>query len=122
MNLKNNIKSKQIQTVRHNPDQDSCFYIGPSVNKAKVLELHKESLRQRNHSDDQSEPDDEGLLSSSENQNFVSTNGPPPYRQNESLLSGNMMQRDLVNSYVNLFISHFIHIHNSRCHLKLGFL
>ena len=25
MNLKNNIKSKQIQTVRHNPDKDSCF-------------------------------------------------------------------------------------------------
>ena len=24
MNLKNNIKSKQIQTVRHNPDKDSC--------------------------------------------------------------------------------------------------
>ena len=23
MNLKNNIKSKQIQTVRHNPDKDS---------------------------------------------------------------------------------------------------
>ena len=27
MNLKNNIKSKQIQTVRHNPDKDSCFKI-----------------------------------------------------------------------------------------------
>ena len=25
MNLKNNIKSKQIQTVRHNPDKDSCY-------------------------------------------------------------------------------------------------
>ena len=25
MNLKNNIKSKQMQTVRHNPDKDSCF-------------------------------------------------------------------------------------------------
>ena len=25
MNLKNNIKSKQIQTVRHNPDKDSCL-------------------------------------------------------------------------------------------------
>ena len=24
MNLKNNIKSKQMQTVRHNPDKDSC--------------------------------------------------------------------------------------------------
>ena len=27
MNLKNNIKSKQIQTVRHNPDKDSCYTI-----------------------------------------------------------------------------------------------
>ena len=26
MNLKNNIKSKQMQTVRHNPDKDSCSY------------------------------------------------------------------------------------------------
>ena len=26
MNLKNNIKSKQIQTVRHNPDKDSCWF------------------------------------------------------------------------------------------------
>ena len=27
MNLKNNIKSKQMQTVRHNPDKDSCYFI-----------------------------------------------------------------------------------------------
>ena len=25
MNLKNNIKSKQMQTVRRNPDKDSCL-------------------------------------------------------------------------------------------------
>ena len=25
MNLKNNIKSKQMQMVRHNPDKDSCY-------------------------------------------------------------------------------------------------
>ena len=27
MNLKNSIKSKQIQTVRHNPDKDSCLVL-----------------------------------------------------------------------------------------------
>ena len=58
------------------------------MNKAKVLELHKEAVRQRNHSDDQSEPDDEGLLSSSDNQPFVSTNGLSPYSQNEVYYQG----------------------------------
>ena len=57
------------------------------MNKAKVLELHKEAVRQRNLSDDQSEPDDEGLLSSNDNQPFVSTNASP-YSQNEVYYQG----------------------------------
>ena len=37
MNLKNNIKSKQMQTVRHNPDKDSCF---PEQSYCDVWNLH----------------------------------------------------------------------------------
>ena len=36
MNLKNNIKSKQIQTVRHNPDKDSCSCLLSSL----IFPLH----------------------------------------------------------------------------------
>ena len=36
MNLKNNIKSKQMQTVRHNPDKDSCSSVKVRLHWAKV--------------------------------------------------------------------------------------
>ena len=42
MNLKNNIKSKQIQTVRHNPDKDSCLFVNVfvSVERDKILFMY----------------------------------------------------------------------------------
>ena len=62
----------------------SLIMPGPSVNKAKVLELHRqEILHQGSHDDDQSDGDDEGYLAANDNQPFISTNGPPSYNPTE---------------------------------------